>query len=178
MSKNLQKIMVESLSEGGLLSLVDNSFSTKQVLLGLGFSAKGQYIALVKEFLDFNEIDTSHFTPTGKPKISKIEKTCICCGTIFRTEARKEREQVVCSRSCSNTYFRSGTNNGNFISGTTTYREKALKKYGAICNRCGYSDNIAAIVVHHIDHNRENSADSNLEVLCANCHAIHHYQEL
>lgn len=60
-------------------------------------------------------------------------------------------------------------------SGTRGYRRRALKKYGAKCNRCGYDDNVAAITVHHIDSNRLNNNIENLEVLCANCHCIEHW---
>lgn len=42
-----------------------------------------------------------------------------------------------------------------------------------ICERCGF-DKEAAIIVHHKDRNRDNNDISNLEVLCANCHAIEH----
>ena len=63
-----------------------------------------------------------------------------------------------------------GTGNG-----TNDYRTRAINKYGPVCNRCGYHDNIAAITVHHKDRNRQNPAIENLEVLCANCHAIEHW---
>lgn len=46
-----------------------------------------------------------------------------------------------------------------------------------ICERCGYDKHDAAIVVHHKDRNRDNNDISNLEVLCANCHAIEHWGE-
>lgn len=45
------------------------------------------------------------------------------------------------------------------------------------CERCQYNKHKAAIVVHHKDRNRENNDISNLEVLCANCHAIEHWGE-
>ena len=65
----------------------------------------------------------------------------------------------------------------HYGTGESGYRDRALKEYGEFCNRCGYDDNIAAIVVHHIDHSRVNNAIENLEVLCANCHAIEHWGE-
>lgn len=53
------------------------------------------------------------------------------------------------------------------------FRNNGLKK---VCNRCGF-DNELAICVHHIDRNRSNNKIENLEVLCANCHAIEHNKE-
>jgi len=46
------------------------------------------------------------------------------------------------------------------------------------CERCKYDEHEAAIVVHHIDRDRSNNDISNLEVLCANCHAIEHWGEM
>lgn len=45
------------------------------------------------------------------------------------------------------------------------------------CERCNYNTHEAAIIVHHRDRNRMNDAIENLEVLCANCHAIEHYSD-
>lgn len=44
-----------------------------------------------------------------------------------------------------------------------------------ICERCNYSENEAAIIVHHKDEDRNNNSIENLEVLCCNCHAIEHW---
>lgn len=89
------------------------------MLRSIGFSNKGQYVAIVREFLHSNDVDTKHFTATGKPRPQTITKTCLCCGASFNTEPRTTKEQVTCSRACSNTYFRSGVNNSNFIDGST-----------------------------------------------------------
>jgi hypothetical protein len=61
--------------------------------------------------------------------------------------------------------------------GKHDYREKALANKPMQCERCGYNAHKAAIVVHHRDRNRSNNELSNLEVLCANCHAIEHHGE-
>ncbi len=55
------------------------------------------------------------------------------------------------------------------------YRKTALAHYGVLCTRCGYNEHKAAIVVHHKDRDRTNDSLLNLEVLCANCHAIEHW---
>lgn len=61
--------------------------------------------------------------------------------------------------------------------GIHRYREDTLAKRPAVCERCGYDKHIAGIEVHHKDRNRENNAEDNLEVLCAICHNIEHYNE-
>jgi len=52
------------------------------------------------------------------------------------------------------------------------YRKRAFKIYGKICCSCGYYDNDLALDVDHIDGDRSNNILENLQVLCANCHAI------
>ncbi len=58
-----------------------------------------------------------------------------------------------------------------------TYRRIVFSVYNKpkICERCGFDEHEAAIIVHHKDRNRNNNDISNLEVLCANCHAIEHW---
>ena len=63
----------------------------------------------------------------------------------------------------------------HYNDGNSHYRKVAIRIKGERCERCGYDDHSAAIVVHHKDHNRSNNDISNLEVLCANCHAIEHW---
>lgn len=58
---------------------------------------------------------------------------------------------------------------------TRGYRVKAIDRFGAKCNRCGYDANITALVVHHKNRGRDDNSLVNLEVLCANCHAIEHW---
>ena len=173
MSKNLISILNASLNSGELLELVDESFSSSEVLEKLGFSKKGQYVTIVRDFLISNDVDISQFTPNGRPKVPPIIKTCLCCGKEFSAIKRSVKEQVTCSRACSNTYFRSGPNNGNYTDGINSYRNKALNYYGRICARCGFSV-LEALEVHHIDRNRANNDITNLMVLCANCHILEH----
>lgn len=58
-----------------------------------------------------------------------------------------------------------------------SYRRTAFRFKAKICERCGYDKHEAAIIVHHKDRNRNNDSLDNLEVLCANCHAIEHWGE-
>lgn len=60
-------------------------------------------------------------------------------------------------------------------SGINTYRNKAFELLNHSCNRCGFNANKAALVVHHKDRDRDNNNIDNLEILCANCHAIEHW---
>lgn len=56
-----------------------------------------------------------------------------------------------------------------------SYRNKAFALLGEKCAICGYNKNASALEVHHKDKDRNNNDISNLEVLCCNCHRIHHF---
>jgi hypothetical protein len=62
----------------------------------------------------------------------------------------------------------------HYGAGESDYRQRALKHYGAECQKCGFDKNPKALDVHHKDQNRANNTIENLEVLCCNCHAIEH----
>lgn len=178
MSKPLQAKFNLTLENLSLLQIVDDCLSATQVLDKLGYSAKGQYVTLLKNFLNENDIDYSHWTSNGQSRQEPLRKNCIHCGASFQYRARKDgREQVTCSKGCSNSVFRSGENNPNWINGTGSYRIRALTHYGHKCCECGYS-NIDALEVHHKDKNRENNNIDNLRVLCANCHTLTHKNKL
>lgn len=59
------------------------------------------------------------------------------------------------------------------IAHTYTYRDKIITGHDS-CAICGYGGYQDAMVVHHKDMNRLNNEESNLVVLCANCHTALH----
>ena len=59
-----------------------------------------------------------------------------------------------------------------YKNGIRSYREKAIKHYGAICEICGYDEFVDILDVHHIDKNRQHNTLINLIVLCPMCHAL------
>lgn len=109
-----------------------------------------------------------------------IEKTCPICNTKFKTQKNHKREKTVCSRSCSNTYFRSGENNPNYkdgFDGDKRYRKICFKYHQKKCCICEF-DHI--IEVHHMDCNKNNNNPNNLIPLCPNHHRMFHsrYRQL
>lgn len=175
MSKILLIKLNSMYSTGELFKIADDSYAFSQVLSKLGYSSKSQYISIVRDYFIENDIDYTHFTSTGKPLIGLKTKICINCGKTFKTEYRSNKEQITCSKGCSNSIFRSGRNNGNYNTGIGSYRKIAFDVYPHKCARCGY-ENILALEVHHKDKNRNNNSIENLEILCCNCHTIKHKQ--
>lgn len=57
-----------------------------------------------------------------------------------------------------------------------SYRMKFLIKTSLICNMCGFkAKHKIQMDVDHIDGNHTNNDESNLQVLCANCHRLKTY---
>lgn len=56
-------------------------------------------------------------------------------------------------------------------------RRYIFEKYRSSCAICGWDklnqfSNLPTVHIHHIDGNRENNAESNLILLCPNCHSL------
>ena len=121
----------------------------------------------------------------GKNKIKPISNViCALCKTDFYLSKSKKK------RSKSGLYFccRAHKDEAQCIGGIKEimpphygntlqdYRVVAfvINKKTKQCERCGYNAHEACIVVHHKDRDRKNNNITNLEILCANCHAIEH----
>jgi hypothetical protein len=112
----------------------------------------------------------------AKPNIK-----CSYCGKEFYRNASKRKNSksgiYFCCRLHKDLSQRFGGVISNVGNGEYSYRAIALRIYGPKCNRCGFDNHVAAIVVHHKDRNRSNNNPSNLEVLCSNCHSIEHWSK-
>lgn len=82
-----------------------------------------------------------------------------------------------CSLRCSG-YAKRGKNKDNtsieFAAVRRNMWEQGLIRY---CQRCGFHMHPEILEVHHMDRDRANNTQQNLEVLCPNCHAIEHKSE-
>ena len=56
----------------------------------------------------------------------------------------------------------------------TRNRLAYISASGSRCSICGFDADVDALQIHHIDLNRQNNTDSNICVICANCHTIVH----
>ena len=64
---------------------------------------------------------------------------------------------------------------------TTYLRNRIFKERGRACEKCGWAEEnpfygIVPVQINHIDGNRDNNNEDNVEVLCPNCHSLsEHY---
>jgi len=83
------------------------------------------------------------------------KKVCPICSKEFISKA------VTCSHSCSNKYFRTGENNGNWKN--DTYQSTCFLHHGKKCLVCGEEKIVAA---HHVNKNHKDNRIENLVPLC------------
>lgn len=109
---------------------------------------------------------------------------CLNCGKKFIPNHSSYGK--FCSNACCGEYrYKENVHqwqNGK-ISGTNGYscasfvRKYLLKKNNYKCQICGWGKinpytNLVPLQIHHIDGNSLNNSESNLQVLCPNCHAL------
>jgi hypothetical protein len=141
---------------------------------------------IIKEY----GIDISHFDGgrSKRRKYSRIKKECPVCNTLFEI-IDNANAKITCSHSCSNTYFRSGKNHGNWKDITEYYHDLRnpilSKKYRKICfdnhkHECVVCGEDKILDVHHYDGDRKNNNPNNLIPICPTHHNYIHsdYKEL
>lgn len=60
--------------------------------------------------------------------------------------------------------------------GRELYKNLIKNTKNPVCNGCG-EDTDFLLQVHHIDGNRNNNVEENLEIVCANCHVKRHLKQ-
>lgn len=118
---------------------------------------------------------------TKPGKLIVKQKYCLCCGT------KIYGKRVFCSNKCQNDYkykeyierWKNGLENGlSGKFGISRYIRRYLyEKYNNSCQCCkwgkknSYTDTIP-LEIHHIDGNYKNNNETNLQLLCPNCHSL------
>ena len=174
--------MTISKSKEELLSIAKVVKSRTDFAKALGINYyNGTTRKLLNGLIDDYKIDISHFDINGSWKKIKyvIEKRiCPVCNSEF--DARiypsgkdtKKTGKITCSKSCSNTYFRTFSNDA-FLEKhgglKRCYRSFCFQYWKKQCALCGW---LYMLEVHHIDGNREHNSKENLIPLCLNHHKI------
>lgn len=105
---------IEKYGEDLIRKKFNESKSKTEFLEKLGFNyTNGSTSRFVNECIRRFNLSEDHFDTHWKQRIyEEIIKECPICGKEFKTKKNHDREKMTCSYSCSNTYFRSGQNNG------------------------------------------------------------------
>ena len=166
-------------------TLLEGCVSYSDVCRRLNLPINGSGIRRAKEFLKSINFDTSIFSEKKwvKSKYKTITKQCPVCSSFFTAQENSPKEKATCSYACSNSFFRSGKENGQFNQGVHTINKETGRKFGTeyryICfsyweHKCSIPDcNWDKVVeVHHIDGDRHNNKKENLIPLCPNHHRL------
>lgn len=99
---------------------------------------------------------------------------CFKCGQEVIRNPSHIKNRVFCSKLCADS-SRQKTGRKKIV--VSKYCTKRLEWISRIkcCQRCGYKDFPQILNIHHIDRNRTNNSDINLELLCPNCHRVEHH---
>jgi hypothetical protein len=167
--KEVKKAIIKSTSKSDVLKL-------------LGYHNNGRNNKRLNEMIKINNINILHFNRGIKNiKYEVIEKKCPVCDTIFKTKKGHKKEKTVCSRGCSNTFFRSGKDNPNYkdISEYDKRSRRFVDKYREICfnnheHKCVVCGESKMLDVHHFDNNKFNNEPNNLIPICATHHNYLH----
>lgn len=165
----------ENIKDNDFIQAFNTSISKEEVFRKLNLKSGGhstKYVNNMVEKLGLS-FDTLKQNRYNKYHIKKI---CPVCGKEFYTDVgEKGRKQECCSYACSNTYFRSGENNGQYKSGIFVSQDAhkiiGFRHHPHKCCVCGEEKIVA---IHHYDGNHNNNEPSNLVPLCPTHHCYIH----
>lgn len=112
---------------------------------------------------------------TNRANIKKHERHCYLNPTnlklcpICSKPIKDYKIGTTCSHACSNKFFRSGPNNGNW--NPERYQSTCFHYHEKKCVVC---DEVNIVTVHHLDENHDNNDPSNLIPLCPTHHQYWH----
>jgi hypothetical protein len=95
--------------------------------------------------------------------LESLKKNCPGCGKVFYKKTQ------TCSHACSNKYFRSGEDNGNWSG--NSYRLICFQTHGKKCLICDEDKIVAA---HHVNEDHTDNRPENIVPLCPTHHQYVH----
>lgn len=156
------------------VDIIKNASSKSEICRKLNWSNNGKSFKKIEELIIKHNILTDFKKISRQLKYPIINKNCPVCTKQFKTQKGHKREKTTCSYSCSNTYYRSGENNPNYIdglAGEALYRKICFAHHEKKCIVC---DEKNIVEVHHYDNNHYNNVPENLIPICPTHHKYWH----
>lgn len=164
-----KKVLLERDQIEDLIVMFKNNNSIKEICLKTGRSTK-----VIRRYI--KELGLKRIAPRNK----KI-RYCSRCGKELKHEIRTNYCSAACKSKhnhCEWIALWKGGKIGNHTEQIPgAIRRYLHEKYGGACEECGWNKtNISTgrvpLTVHHIDGNSSNNDESNLQLLCPNCHSL------
>lgn len=152
--------------------IAESCLSKSELHIKLGIPTNGTSTRAVNSKLQELGITIKY----DSTKYVRATRSCPICGEPFITVINHPREKQTCSYACSNTLFRSGSNNGRHIQAIS---DGSIKNYRARCfsaheKRCCICGEHRIVEVHHLDEVTTNVNTNNLIPLCPTHHQLFH----
>jgi hypothetical protein len=155
------------------IEIIKSVHSKNELCVVLGYYNNSAGYKKIDDMVSMYGVDISHFDKRyncqNQRKYDVVEKICPICHTPFKTRVGQSKEKTTCSRSCANTFFKHGINNGNFRG----------NNYKTICfsfheYKCAVCDERNIVEVHHLDNDNKNNDVFNLIPMCPTHHQYWH----
>jgi hypothetical protein len=159
----------------------EESYCIIDVIKHLQLPLHSRSSKIVQLLRDQYQIDTSHFDLKKKQrKHLRVTKLCPVCSHEFETLSGGRDAKTTCSHKCSNTFFRSGDQNGmraaklaGLTDGTRVecYADICWRYHQRECVVCGER---LIVAVHHLNEIHDDNRPENLVPLCPTHHQYWH----
>lgn len=160
-----------------LQKLIDENISYQEI--GRKYNCSGNNIKKVLKRLGIKLNSKRIINP--KEHFNKKKHVCLYCGSELDTN-RKYCNNICQSKYEHNLYIKKWKNKEETgydarYKISTHIRRYLLEKYNNSCQNCGCNlinpfTGLSILQIHHIDGDASNASESNLQLLCPNCHAM------
>jgi very-short-patch-repair endonuclease len=131
------------MSTSEIIKIIQNGFSINDVCVQVYGYTNGSNIKKIKNIIEENNIDISHFKIKNKNrKYNIISKKCSVCDFIF--DVNENDKKTTCSIGCSNTYFRSNKSKevrdkiSESLKKYNNFNHRSSIVYNKKCSHCGF----------------------------------------
>ena len=142
----------DKINDENFIMIFNESESKSEIIRKLNLPENGTSIRYVNKMVEKLglSLDTLKQNHYNKYHLKKI---CPVCGKEFYTDTgEKGRKQECCSHACSNTYFRSGENNGQYKSGVfVSHDAHKIIGFRYHPHRCCVCGEEKIVAIHHYD---------------------------
>lgn len=158
----------DKITDDEFIAAFNVSISKNRLREKLGLPSNGTNQSFVNKKIKQLNLDENVLKQNYETQFFSVQ-ICPVCQKPFKVK-KCARPQTTCSYECSNTFFRSGENNGMYKK-AENYATIAFRYHEHKCCICGEE---LIVHVHHYDGNHLNNEITNFVPLCPTHHQYYH----